>query len=34
MELPVRQRLNKIFNSSDEEIKEVVRLLHEESKLI
>lgn len=34
MELPSRQRLNKIFNSSDEEIKEVVRLLHEESKLI
>ncbi|HAW07569.1 MAG TPA: electron transfer flavoprotein subunit beta [Bacteroidetes bacterium] len=34
MELPLRQRLNKIFNASDDEIKEVVRLLHEESKLI
>lgn len=34
MELPSRQRANKILTDSDEDIQEVVRLLHEEAKVI
>ncbi|MGQ9819075.1 MAG: electron transfer flavoprotein subunit beta/FixA family protein [Candidatus Kapaibacteriales bacterium] len=34
MEIPLRARKNKIFGENDDEIFEVVRLLHEEAKII
>lgn len=34
MEIPSRSRLNKIFADSDEDIQNVVKLLHEEAKVI
>ncbi len=34
MEVPLRSRKNKIVGDSDEEIAEIVRLLHEEAKII
>jgi hypothetical protein len=34
MELPSKTRLNKIFGSEDADIQEVVRLLHEDAKVI
>ncbi|MCX7909398.1 MAG: electron transfer flavoprotein subunit beta/FixA family protein [Ignavibacteria bacterium] len=34
MEIPLRSRKNKIVGDSDEEIAEIVRLLHEEAKII
>jgi len=34
LELPQRQRAGKILGSSDAEIAELVRLLHEEAKVI
>lgn len=34
MEIPMRARKNKIVGDSDEEIAEIVRLLHEEAKII
>lgn len=34
MELPHSQRLNKVFSDSDSDIAELVRLLHEEAKVI
>lgn len=34
MEIPLRTRLNKIFGDTDEDIRTVVKLLHEEAKVI
>jgi len=34
MEIPSRTRLNKIFGDTDEDIQNVVKLLHEEAKVI
>jgi hypothetical protein len=34
MELPSKARLNKMFGSEDSDIQEVVRLLHEDAKVI
>ena len=34
MEIPAKQRVGKILSDSDDDIKELVRLLHEEAKVI